>query len=177
MIQRAGDRALRAGTTMRRVLEIAREIRTASQIPLLLFTYLNPVLRYGLESLARDAKEAGIDGVLLTDASVEEAEEFTRVMQAAESRHRISRGPHEFAAAIETNCRVFHRVRLSGLAPGCHRGAAIRIRIGRTAHSGHAGAYQSSTRRWIWRFAPGTRRGIGAASGRCRSRERTNEPD
>lgn len=83
VIQRAGDRALRAGTNMRRVLEIAREIRTTSEIPILLFTYLNPVLRYGLEQLARDAKNAGIDGVLLTDVSVEEAEEFTRTMQAA----------------------------------------------------------------------------------------------
>ncbi len=80
-IQRAGDRALRAGTTLRRVLEIAAEIRRASQIPLLLFTYLNPVLRYGLENLARDAAAAGIDGCLLTDASVEEAEEYTRVMR------------------------------------------------------------------------------------------------
>src|SRR5690242_20679544 len=55
VIQRAGERALRAGTTMRKVLEIACEIRRNSQIPLLLFTYLNPVLRYGLESLAADA--------------------------------------------------------------------------------------------------------------------------
>ena len=83
VIQRAGDRALRAGTTLRRVLEIATDIRATSQIPLLLFTYLNPVLRYGLENLARDAKASGIDGVLLTDASVEEAGEFTRIMQAA----------------------------------------------------------------------------------------------
>ena len=83
VIQRAGDRALRAGTTLRRVLEIATDIRAASQIPLLLFTYLNPVLRYGLANLARDAKASGIDGVLLTDASVEEAGDFTRVMQAA----------------------------------------------------------------------------------------------
>jgi tryptophan synthase alpha chain len=81
-IQRAGDRALRAGTTLPRVLEIAREIRSRSEIPLLLFTYLNPVLRYGLERLAKDAKEAGVDGCLLTDASVEEAEDYTRVMRA-----------------------------------------------------------------------------------------------
>src|SRR6478672_13692165 len=45
VIQRAGERALRAGTTMRKVLDIAAEIRQQSQIPLLLFTYLNPVLR------------------------------------------------------------------------------------------------------------------------------------
>ncbi len=83
VIQRAGDRALRAGTNLTRVLEIAGEIRGGSEIPLLLFTYLNPVLRYGLERLATDAKAAGIDGVLLIDVSVEEAGEFTRTMQAA----------------------------------------------------------------------------------------------
>jgi tryptophan synthase alpha chain len=80
VIQRAGDRALRAGTSLRKVLEIAAEIRTRSQIPLLLFTYLNPVVRYGLEGLARDAVAAGIDGCLLTDASVEEAGEYVEVM-------------------------------------------------------------------------------------------------
>ena len=63
---------------MRKVLEIAREIRTQSEIPLLLFTYLNPVLRYGLEKLAHDAKAAGIDGCLLTDLSVEEAGRLCR---------------------------------------------------------------------------------------------------
>jgi len=83
VIQRAGERALKAGTTLRKVLAVAREVRTRSQIPLLLFTYLNPVLRYGLEELARDAAASGIDGCLLTDASVEEAGEYTRVMRAA----------------------------------------------------------------------------------------------
>lgn len=83
VIQRAGYRALEAGTTVRKVLEIAAEIRTRSQIPLLLFTYLNPVMRYGLAQLARDAKAAGIDGCLLTDASVEEAAQYTHTMRAA----------------------------------------------------------------------------------------------
>ena len=81
VIQRAGDRALRAGTTMKRVLAIASEIRERSPIPILLFTYLNPVLRYGLEQLAQDAATAGIDGCLLTDASVEEAETYIGAMQ------------------------------------------------------------------------------------------------
>ena len=84
VIQQAGDRALRAGTTLIRVLEIAVEIRKRSQIPLLLFTYLNPALKYGFEKLARDAKAAGIDGCLLTDVSVEEAEDYVRVMRAAD---------------------------------------------------------------------------------------------
>jgi len=60
VIQRAGERALKAGTSLRSVLEIACEIRQRSEAPLLLFTYLNPVLRYGLERLARDAAQAGI---------------------------------------------------------------------------------------------------------------------
>lgn len=83
MIQRAGYRALEAGTTVKKVLEIAAQIRTRSQIPLLLFTYLNPVMRYGLEKLSRDAKAAGIDGCLLTDASVEEAGAYVHVMRSA----------------------------------------------------------------------------------------------
>src|SRR5580698_7217515 len=67
VIQRGSDRALKAGLNVHKVLEIAAKIRLNSDIPLLLFTYVNPVLRYGLEKLARDAKAAGVDGCLLTD--------------------------------------------------------------------------------------------------------------
>ena len=84
VIQRAAARALQAGTTVPKVLDIARQIRKASETPLLLFTYLNPVLRYGLDKLAQDAKAAGIDGCLLTDVSVEEAEPYVAAMRAAE---------------------------------------------------------------------------------------------
>jgi tryptophan synthase alpha chain len=80
VIQRAGERALKAGTSLKTVLSIAARIRERSQIPLLLFTYLNPVIRYGLERLARDAAAAGIDGCLLTDASVEEASDYVAAM-------------------------------------------------------------------------------------------------
>lgn len=83
VIQQAGDRALRAGTTLAKVLDIAAETRKRSEIPLLLFTYLNPVVRYGIERLARDAKTAGIDGCLLIDASVEEADDYVKVMRGA----------------------------------------------------------------------------------------------
>ncbi|MES1258035.1 MAG: tryptophan synthase subunit alpha [Acidobacteriota bacterium] len=83
VIQQAGDRAIRAGTNLARVLAMAAEIRKTSEIPLLLFTYLNPALRYGFERLARDAKAAGIDGCLLTDVSVEEARDYVQVMRAA----------------------------------------------------------------------------------------------
>ncbi|PYT13566.1 MAG: tryptophan synthase subunit alpha, partial [Acidobacteria bacterium] len=83
VIQRGGARALKAGTTVPKVLEIAQKIRHTSQIPLLLFTYLNPVLRYGLDTLARDAKAAGLDGCLLTDLSVEEAAPYMTAMRTA----------------------------------------------------------------------------------------------
>jgi tryptophan synthase alpha chain len=82
VIQRASERALRAGVTVAGVLEIVREIRRESQIPLLLFSYLNPLLKYGFERLARDAAEAGVDGVLLTDVCVEEAEKPVRQLRA-----------------------------------------------------------------------------------------------
>jgi tryptophan synthase alpha chain len=81
VIQRAGERALKAGATLRGILDAAAEIRRRSPVPLLLFTYLNPVVRYGLERLARDAAACGIDGCLLTDASVEEAQDYVEAMR------------------------------------------------------------------------------------------------
>jgi tryptophan synthase alpha chain len=83
VIQRGAERALKAGTRLRDVLEIARQVRRRSEIPLLLFTYLNPVLRYGFERLALDAAAAGIDGCLLTDLSVEEAAAHVDQMRRA----------------------------------------------------------------------------------------------
>jgi tryptophan synthase alpha chain len=76
VIQRGSERALQAGTNVVRVLDIAAEIRRHSDVPLLLFSYMNPLLRYGWEALAADARTRGIDGCLLTDLSVEEAEPY-----------------------------------------------------------------------------------------------------
>jgi tryptophan synthase alpha chain len=83
VIQRGSDRALKAGMSVAKVLEIARKVRERSAVPLILFTYLNPVLRYGLDKLASDAKAAGIDGCLLTDLSVEEAATYNGAMRGA----------------------------------------------------------------------------------------------
>ncbi len=83
VIQRASARALNAGTTLPKVLDIARQIRAKSEVPLLLFTYLNPALHYGFDKLAKDAKAAGIDGVLLTDLSVEEAAPYMQPLRDA----------------------------------------------------------------------------------------------
>jgi len=84
VIQAASMRALAKGTTTRAVFAIARAIRSRSEIPLIAFSYLNPVLRYGPAAFARDAKAAGIDSLLLTDLPPESAAELRAAMHAEE---------------------------------------------------------------------------------------------
>jgi len=83
VIQRGTERALASGTSLRKVLQLGATIRAQSQIPLLLFSYYNPLFNYGLERLARDCAQAGFDGVLATDLTVEESGEFVRTMRNA----------------------------------------------------------------------------------------------
>ena len=84
IIQRASERALARGTRLRDVLALLREIRTARpEAGLILFSYLNPILRYGLARFADDAKAAGADGVLATDLIVEEAADYLAEMSRA----------------------------------------------------------------------------------------------
>ena len=82
VIQAAAQRALANGTTTTHVLEIATAIRTRSDIPLIAFSYLNPVMRYGAERFATDAGAAGIDSLLLTDLPPECAQELRKAMRA-----------------------------------------------------------------------------------------------
>jgi len=80
-IQRAGDRALAAGTTPDTVFAIVREVRGHSDVPIVLLTYFNTVFRRGIEQFYRDARAAGVDGILIADMPVEESSE---VLEAAE---------------------------------------------------------------------------------------------
>lgn len=84
VIQRASERALRQGTTLAGVLECVRRIRRTSALPLVLFSYLNPLLRYGLERLAHEARDGGVDGVLVTDLPPEEAGDWLGIARAAD---------------------------------------------------------------------------------------------
>src|SRR5262245_25790923 len=84
VIQRASERALRNGVSVRDCLEVVRELRTKSEIPILLFSYFNPLLAIGLEELGDQFRDAGVDGVLVTDLVPEEAGEFIPIMRAAE---------------------------------------------------------------------------------------------
>jgi tryptophan synthase alpha chain len=74
VIQRAAERALSRGFTLRKALSYIKKWRTQTSVPFLLFSYFNPLFAYGFDQLVSEARECGIDGFLITDLSVEEAE-------------------------------------------------------------------------------------------------------
>jgi tryptophan synthase alpha chain len=84
-IQRASERALKAGASLPRILELVKEVRRVSQVPLVLFSYFNPILQMGLQNFAAAAEAAGVDGVLATDLSPEESSEYRRIL----TEHRL----------------------------------------------------------------------------------------
>jgi tryptophan synthase alpha chain len=83
VLQRAAERALRSGTTLAKVFEIGRRIRGETGLALVLFTYLNPLLRAGIERAARSAQDAGFDGALVTDLPPEEAGDYAAALRSA----------------------------------------------------------------------------------------------
>jgi tryptophan synthase alpha chain len=101
IIQRASERALAHGTRLKDVLNLAREIRAARpNAGLVIFSYLNPILRCGLAKFADDAKAAGVDGVLATDMIVEEAGEYLKEMS------RVDLAPIFLAAPTSPDARL-----------------------------------------------------------------------
>jgi tryptophan synthase alpha chain len=87
VIQRASERALRHGTTLGDVMAIAAELRSARpEAGLVIFSYYNPILRYGLERFCSAAEQAGVDGVLVTDMIVEEAVDYLEHLE----RHNLA---------------------------------------------------------------------------------------
>jgi tryptophan synthase alpha chain len=101
IIQRASERALARGTRLKDVLALAREIRAARPAAgLVIFSYLNPILRYGMSRFADDAAAAGVDGVLATDMIVEEAAEYLAEMA------RVGLAPIFLAAPTSSDARL-----------------------------------------------------------------------
>jgi tryptophan synthase alpha chain len=82
VIQRSSERALRAGTTLGSVLDLVAAVRRKTDVALVLFSYYNPVLQMGLEPFARRAAAVGVDGVLITDLTLEEAAEYRGIVAA-----------------------------------------------------------------------------------------------
>ncbi|HMF62738.1 MAG TPA: tryptophan synthase subunit alpha [Edaphobacter sp.] len=101
VIQRASERAVARGTRLMDVLGLAKELRAARpEAGLVLFSYLNPVVRMGMKTFCEQAAEAGADGVLLTDMIVEEAEEYLAAMQ----EHKLA--PIFLAAPTSPDARL-----------------------------------------------------------------------
>ncbi len=100
VIQRASERALKHGTDLSGVLKIAQQIRRESDAGIIIFSYLNPILQFGLEKFCAAAKDAGVDGALVTDLPVEEAGEYLRAMKA----HKLA--PVFLAAPTSTDERL-----------------------------------------------------------------------
>ena len=85
VIQRASERALRNGVTVHDALRCASSVRQRIDVPIVLFSYFNPLLQFGPEPFAQAASQTGIDGVLVTDLIPEEAESWTQNLL----RHRV----------------------------------------------------------------------------------------
>jgi tryptophan synthase alpha chain len=81
--QRAAERALAAGTSLAGVLAVVKVLRQGLDVPIVLFSYANPIVRYGIEEFTKDASDAGVDGVLFTDVPVEEMSLFEQPLAAA----------------------------------------------------------------------------------------------
>src|SRR5437868_2555282 len=83
VIQRASERALRSGTSLKQAIALGAEIRSARpKAGLILFTYLNPILRMGIEVFAQELASAGLDGALVIDLTIEEAGDYVTRMRA-----------------------------------------------------------------------------------------------
>src|SRR4030065_947858 len=81
VIQRASERALLGGITLKKVIAFVKDLRQSTQIPLLLMTYYNPVFKYGEEMFVKDAKDAGVDGVIIPDFPPDEGGGFWRSLR------------------------------------------------------------------------------------------------
>jgi len=84
VIQRASERALRHGFGLSEILDLVRDVRKQTKVPIVLFSYFNPLLQFGLEKLVREAEHAKIDGILVTDLTPEEAGRFSAMLRAHE---------------------------------------------------------------------------------------------
>lgn len=82
VIQRSSQRALSNGVTLKDILLLVADVRRELQVPIVLFSYINPVLQFGIDAFAREAAQAGVDGVLLSDLPLEEAREVREKLSA-----------------------------------------------------------------------------------------------
>jgi tryptophan synthase alpha chain len=142
VIQRASERALASGTTMKGVLETVRKLREQSEVPLVMMGYYNPILAFGEEKLAAAAKQAGLDGLLVVDLPPEEAGSLLQALKANALDFVPLIAPTTPDSRIDGIARVagsfIYYVSLTGvtgadtdLAPAAARAAVLRERTGK----------------------------------------------
>ena len=138
--QLAAERALAAGTTLETVLEIATDIRSRSQVPIVLFTYANPVVRMGIDRFAGRARQAGVDGVLFTDVPLEEYDRFSPALRSAQLDPVMLVTPTSDRARIKAGARasggflyLVSRTGVTGARRSLDRGLADLVKTVRKA--------------------------------------------
>ena len=106
VIQRASERALAGGATLRKTLDVIARARSRIDAPIVLFTYVNPIFRFGEDTFVRAAADAGVDGVLMLDLPVEEAGEFRAKLCAASLDPIFLLSPTTSDARMQTSANL-----------------------------------------------------------------------
>ncbi len=131
VIQRASERALRSGTTLRKILERFPTWRRTVRAPIILFSYFNPILQYGLENFAATAARAGVDGALVVDLTAEEADNYVQTMRAQNTDTVFLASPTSTDARLERAARLstgfFYLISRTGVTgERCEIAASVR---------------------------------------------------
>ena len=157
VIQRASERALAAGGTLTTTLDLIRDVRQDVQAAIVVFTYANPVLRMGLHTFARRAAAVGVDGVLVLDLPLEEAEPFRQAIMEFGLDPIFLLSPHDNRGPPAPGGRSGPRVSVRHLAARRDRRAGRgRRRRSRTGHA-HPRRVLAAHRDRLRTVPPGTR--------------------
>ena len=160
VIQRASERALKHGTSLQHVLTLAAEIREHSQsVGLVIFSYLNPILRMGLPKFCQVARLAGIDGTLITDLPVEESAEYLREARKNDLATIFLAAPTSTDQRLKIIAPGFDGVYLCDLPHRRHRRSLADDRRRTGLGQAHSPFHQASGGCWLRNLDPGAIRG------------------
>jgi tryptophan synthase alpha chain len=172
--QLAAQRALEAGATAHGVLDCVREIRRASEIPIVLYTYLNPIFRFGIEKFNQAAADAGVDGLLILDLPPEED---------ANAQKLDGLKPSSLRNENDNNASKIVRVRLIApttpperialIAKAARGGARFSCAVARRKTNDDQAIHRFAHRSWLWDLEAGAGgySGKDCGSGCCRKRD------
>ena len=171
VIQRASERALAGGMSLRGALEVVRRVRAEVDTPIVLFTYANPVVRMDPTVFACTAADAGVDGVLILDYPVEEAEPLRAPLARRRAGSDLSDQPDDERGSDSQVGGARGRIPLCDLAPRRHRRPGSAARRSRASDGSRARLRGSTRGARVWHRAPRAgRRGLPGR--RCSGRRK-----